>query len=116
MALARQNTGKWQRPKKNKKYCSKIQKHGESVLFFMSESLKKRQNALEESYRETPVGILKIYQNSDGCNKFTRLLLFLSFFLHKEMIEQSDHSSNSKYRNNGSNANSNQFCGQKIII
>ena len=28
------------------------------------------------------------------------------------MIEQSDHSSNSKYRNNGSNANSNQFVGK----
>ena len=75
------------------------------------QSLKKQQNALEESYRETPVGILKIYQNSDGCDKSHDSCCFCHFF-HKEMIEQSDHSSNSKYRNNGSNANSNQFVGK----
>lgn len=42
MALARQNTGKWQRPKKNKKYCSKIQKHGESVLFYVRKPEKRQ--------------------------------------------------------------------------
>lgn len=42
MVLVRQNTGKWQHPKKNKKYSFKTQKHGESVLF-MSESLRKQQ-------------------------------------------------------------------------
>ena len=65
----------------------------------------------EESYRETPVGILKIYQNSDGCDKLHDSCCFCHFF-HKEMVEQSDHSSDSKYRNNGSNANSNQFVGK----
>ena len=49
----------------------------------------------EESYRETPVGILKIYQNSDGCDKLHDSCCFCHFF-HKEMVEQSDHSSDSK--------------------